>query len=269
MAIYLTDGSFEALLCAVYATYRSPAPVAIVDRPAYQASLLDDTVEVTTDPGIARRVLEGIDNVSDGQAGRLCLMIFLSEFADAPLLVCRLIRKLMRVRQADYLKNYADSDVLRAAQIRKMMDREIHRMHAFVRFQQGQDGFWYALVDPDFDVLPLLDDHFVRRFADMGWRIFDVRRGYGIAYDGEQVRLIDSLGAVLDPLRAQLDEARLDGRETAFQEMWKAYFTAVNIPARGNRRQHLRQLPPRYWKYLSEKQLQRPERPTDLNLRDR
>ena len=150
-----------------------------------------------------------------------------------------------------------------------MMDREIHRMHAFVRFQQAQDGFWYALVDPDFDVLPLLDDHFVRRFADMGWRIFDVRRSYGIAWDGEQVRLIDSLGAVLDRLRAQLDEARLDGQETAFQEMWKACFKAVNIPARENRRQHLRQLPPRYWKYLSEKQLQRPERPTDLNLRDR
>ena len=101
MAIYLTDGSFEALLCAVYATYRSPAPVAIVDRSAYQASLLDDTVEVTTDPGIARRVLEGIDNVSDGQAGRLCLMVSLSGFADAPLLVCRVIRKRTRVRQAD------------------------------------------------------------------------------------------------------------------------------------------------------------------------
>src|SRR5690606_10577400 len=123
--------------------------------------------------------------------------------------------------------------------------------------------------DPDFDVLPLLDDHFVRRFADRGWRIFDVRRGYGIAYDGEQVRLIGSLGAVLEPLRAQRDEARLDGRETAFQEMWKAYFTAANIPARRDRRESVRQLPPRYWKYLSETQLQLPERPTDLTLRDR
>src|SRR5690606_9906491 len=148
------------------------------------------------------------------------LMIFLSEFADAPLLVSRLIRKLMRASQAAYLKNYPATDVLRAPQIRRMMDREINRMHASVPSHQGQAGVWYALVDRDFAVVPLLDDHFVRRFADMGWRIFDVRRGYGIAYDGEQVRLIDSLGAVLDPLRAQLDEARLDGRETAFQEMW-------------------------------------------------
>src|SRR5690606_574755 len=154
-----------------------------------------------------------------------CLMIFLSEFADAPLLVCRLIRKLMRVRQADYLKNYADSDVLRAAQIRKMMDREIHRMHAFVRFQQGTDGFCYALVDPDFDELPRFDARFVGRFADMGWWLLDVRRGYGAAYDGMRVRLLDSLGAVLDPLRAQRADARLAGRETAFQDMWKAYFT--------------------------------------------
>src|SRR5690606_29319834 len=163
MGVYLTDGSFEGLLCAVYASYRGPAPAAIVDRSMYQASLLDVCVEVSADPDIARRVLEGIDNVSDGQAGRLCLMIFLSEFADAPLLCVRLAHYLMRVRQPDYLKSYAASVVMRAAQIRKMMDREILRLHPFVRFQQGHHGFWYALVDHCFDVLTLLDYHFVRR----------------------------------------------------------------------------------------------------------
>ncbi len=267
MAIYLTDGSFEGLLCAVFASYRTPAPTAIVDAATYQTNLFDELIDVPTDDAIALRVLTGLDAASDGQAGRLCLMIFLSEFIDANLLVYRLIRKLMRVRNPEFLANYADADVLRAAQIRKMMGREIHRMHAFIRFQKARDGAYYALIDPDFDVLPLLDDHFVRRFADMQWRIFDVRRQYGIAYDGQSVHLIDSLDGIIDPTRLQLDDAALDEQEQAFQGLWKVYFDSVNIKARHNEKHHLRQLPKRYWKYLSEKQPVKPANRVDINLR--
>lgn len=267
MSIYVTDGSFEGLLCAVFASYRSPAPTAIVDAAVYQTNLFDDIIEVSTDEAIALRVLKGIDVATDGQASRLCLMIFLSEFGDANLLVYRLIRKIMRARGADFLGNYADNDVLCAAQIRKMMGREIHRMHAFIRFQKAADGAYYALIDPDFDVVPLLDDHFVRRFADMQWRIFDVRRHYGIAYDGQAVRMIDSLGGFIDDTRAQLDEAMLDKQEKAFQGLWKVYFDSVNIKARNNEKHHVRQLPKRYWKYLSEKQPLRAEQLGEINLR--
>lgn len=269
MTIYITDGSFEGLLSAVFASYRGPMPAAIVDGTVYQTSLLDEIIEVATDPEIARRVLRGIDGASDGQAGRLCLLLFLSEFEDANLLVWRLIRKLMQAKNADFLKNYADADVLRAVHIRKMMGREVHRMHAFVRFQKALDGAYYALIDPDFDVVPLLDDHFVRRFADMRWRIFDVRRHYGIACDGGSVQLINSLDGIIDPVRAQLDGNCLDAEEQAFQGLWQIYFDAVNIQSRNNRKHHLRQLPQRYWKYLPEKHPQRGEGKVELNLRGR
>ena len=268
MAIYVTDGSFESLLCAIFASYRGPAPTAIVDAAVYQTNLFDNLIEIPTDEAIALRVLKGIDAATAGQAGRLCLMIFLSELDDANLLVYRLIKKTMRVRNADFLGNYAD-DVLRAAQIRKMMGREIHRMHAFIRFQKANDGAYYALIDPDFDVVPLLDDHFVRRFADMRWHIYDVRRKYGIAYDGDAVRLIDSLDGLIDEARAQLEDTVLDEQEMAFQNLWKVYFDSVNIKARNNQKHHLRQLPKRYWKYLSEKQPGRPGQRVDINLRGR
>lgn len=267
MSIYVTDGSFEGLLCAVFASYTGPMPTAIVDAAVYQTNLFDDLIEIATDEQIALRVLRGIDAVSDNKASRLCLMVFLSEFEDANLLIWRLIRKLMRVKNAEFLGNYADNDVLRAAQIRKMMSREIHRMHAFIRFQKARNGAWYALIDPDFDVVALLDDHFVRRFADMHWHIFDVRRRYGIAYDGEAVRLIDSLDGLIDDTRAQLNDAVLDEQEQAFQGLWKVYFDSVNIKARNNQKHHLRQLPKRYWKYLSEKQPIKAGEAVDINLR--
>lgn len=268
MNIYVTDGSFEGLLCAIFSSYTGPTPTAIVDS-TYQASLLDDIIPITSDTAIVERVIKGIDAVSEGQASKKCLKLFLSELDEANLLIFRLVKNLMRHKHASYLSNYADPDVLRATQIIKMMNREIHRMHAFVRFQKAADGSYYALIDPDFDVIPFLDDHFKRRFADMQWCIFDVRRQYGIRYNGQEIVYVDDLGSVLDTNRAQLHEHALDDMEKAFQGLWQVYFTAVNIKARNNEKNHLRQLPKRYWKYLSEKQKFKQEEIPNINLRGR
>lgn len=265
MALYVTDGSFEGLLCAIFHSYKGPTPSAIVDD-RYQTSLFDDVLPIATDDTIAERVLLGIDKVSDGQASGKCFKIFQSELEEAPLLIYRLIKQLMQVKRRDFFSRYANQDVLRAAQIIKMMGREIHRMHAFVRFQKLHDGQYCALIEPDFNVLPFLDDHFVRRFADMHWRIFDVRRHYGIEYDGQVVRLITQLSE-LDVECAQLHEDCLDEYEKAFQGLWQQYFHSVNIQSRNNEKHHVHQLPKRYWKYLSEKQTIKPEDWVDINLR--
>ncbi|HIZ51734.1 MAG TPA: DUF4130 domain-containing protein, partial [Candidatus Pseudomonas excrementavium] len=61
--------------------------------------------------------------------------------------------------------------------------------------------------------------------------------------------------------------AMLDEQEKAFQGLWKVYFDSVNIKARNNEKHHVRQLPKRYWKYLSEKQPLRAEQLEEINLR--
>jgi probable DNA metabolism protein len=266
MSIYLTDGSFEGLLCAIFKSYSNPLPSEIFARHTYQINLFDAVVDVTTEESVAKRVIKGIGDIGGPTANRLLLKIFLSEFPDANMLVFRLVRKLMYIKKADFLKNYADADVLRAAQISKMINREVHRMHAFVRFQKLKSGEYIALVDPDFDVMPLLDDHFVRRFADMAWTIFDTRRGYGIYFDTKAVEYILNIPADFDE-REQVANEFLDEKEKAFQALWKAYFDSVNIKARKNDKHHLRQLPKRYWKYLSEKHQGDIESASHLNLR--
>ena len=41
--------------------------------------------------------------------------------------------------------------------------------------------------------------------------------------------------------------------ETLYQQLWQLYFASVNIPARKNMKLHIRHMPRRYWKYLTEK----------------
>jgi probable DNA metabolism protein len=46
-------------------------------------------------------------------------------------------------------------------------------MEAFVRFKKCQDGLFLSLVQPDFNVLPLIERHFRNRYQDQRWLIYD------------------------------------------------------------------------------------------------
>jgi probable DNA metabolism protein len=50
--------------------------------------------------------------------------------------------------------DYGNADVLMVQQVSKKVEREKHRMEAFVRFQLTKDGLYYALIQPDYNVLP-------------------------------------------------------------------------------------------------------------------
>ena len=64
--------------------------------------------------------------------------------------------------------------------------------------------------------------------------------------------------------RLKTTQSRLDAQvarlthaadaEKDCQELWRRYFSAVNISQRDNPRLHLSQLPRRFWRYLPEKQ---------------
>ncbi len=128
-----------------------------------------------------------------------------------------------------------------------------NRMKAFIRFSKSADDLYSAVIEPDFNVLPLIISFFKKRFADQRWLIYDVKRRYGYLYDLrdiQEVTLSDASNSNGD-LAIQIE---LDQQETHYQQLWKAYFKATNIVARKNIKLHVQHVPKRYWKYLVEKQ---------------
>ena len=51
-----------------------------------------------------------------------------------------------------------------------------------------------------------------------------------------------------------LPDATRTENEAAYQRLWRGYFQAVTIAERRNLGLHRRNLPRRYWRYLTEKQ---------------
>ena len=137
--------------------------------------------------------------------------------------------------------------------IKKKVSRERHRMTAFVRFRLTKDQIYFASIEPDFNVLPLLSSHFKKRYADQEWLIYDVKRHYGIYYNLKEVSVVDfEFHNQLDIFKTSTDFFALE--EIEFQTLWQSYFKSVSIASRKNLKLHTQHVPKRYWKYLSEKQ---------------
>ncbi|MGI4875579.1 MAG: TIGR03915 family putative DNA repair protein [Janthinobacterium lividum] len=252
-ADYTYDGSFEGLLTVLFRVYeRRSAPNSIQPTAAVQGGLFAQAVAVDTDETLATRTWDGLRRFIPEAARARLYHVFLSEDAERELLIFRYADTALRAGR-DISENYADATVRRCQRLAQQLFREKHRMEAFVRFEKAQDGLFHATIEPDFDVLPLITGHFTRRYADQRWLIFDKKRRYGLYYDLTQTSIVEFETATT-PRRGEVSATVLDEREPLFKILWQAYFDHVNIPERKNLKLHQRQIPKRYWRYLSEKQ---------------
>ncbi|WP_189418828.1 TIGR03915 family putative DNA repair protein [Cellvibrio zantedeschiae] len=251
MKIYAYDGSFEGLLSCIFAIFQTKVPpTAIAIEGLTQFSLLDETVLIATDLDQAERVLKAVDLYSSERGAQLLYRLFLSELTHMEMLIYNMVKIIMAAKDVTILSNFANATVLEVAQIDRMISREVHRMHAFVRFQKLENGLFYAEIEPDFNVLPLIGEHFERRYADQRWLIVDQKRSYGLVYDLQECQFVDAHNI---NIRDQQSTHKMDDKELAFQKLWGVYFHSVNIKERSNLRLHLRHMPKRYWKHLIEK----------------
>ena len=254
MATYVYDGSFEGLLSCVFLAFKhKEIPNAIVEEQHYQLTLLDEVIYVAADEDLAGRVIKGVDERTANQASDLMYKMYLSELPQIELAIFYFIKAIVGSRNEKILENFANEYILKAAQVERMMHREVHRMHAFVRFQKANTGIFYAAIDPDFNVLPLIGDHFERRYADQHWIIVDTKRHYGLHYNLTGTEFIRLDDPILNFSSGDLNADVVDEQEKNYQAMWENYFHSVNIQERKNPKLHLRHVPKRYWKYLIEK----------------
>lgn len=255
-SVFVYDRTWDGLLTAVFdAFYRHQFPVAIIgekDTPPLFAVVH----RVTTDEEKAGRVFRALQRKLS-MAALACLTTSLfSELPDLDLPLFRYVCKAVKAGQS-IETNFADPDVLFVTNTYRKVRYERLRMMQFVRFQKTADGTYFAMIEPDYDVLPLIVPHFSDRFSEECWLIYDRRRRYGYYYAGHKsVRVTFEDGAEVFRLPdGRLSEAMRDEDEMWYQEMWRTYFKAICIKERLNPRKHRKDMPVRYWKYLTEKQI--------------
>ncbi|UKB83280.1 TIGR03915 family putative DNA repair protein [Chryseobacterium sp. MEBOG06] len=251
MITMIYDGSFDGILTAVFEVFEYRYKEVEIFRKSHfhQKNIFAEIHEVVTQNDKSERVLNKLeDNIGKSGIHKL-LKVFLSEEAESEQLILSAVQQSIKHPMENILENYADRDILKISKICKSVDRERHRMTAFVRFEKMLDGVFFAKIDPDFDVLPLIRKHFKDRYQDQKWMIYDLRRNYGILYDLENCDFFYPD----EKLDLNKYHEKFHDDENRYQTLWQRYFTKTNIVERKNLKLHIQHVPKRYWKYLTEK----------------
>lgn len=252
MTPVIYDGSFEGLHTAIFEIYEYKiAQPKIMRDDAAGGSLFEQPHPVVTDKTKSERVYKKLRQKLTSKTRNEFYKTFLSELPGIEDVLFRFAKYVLDAHDSVEC-NYGHPDVLMVRQTGRKVHREKHRMEAFVRFELTKDNLYYCIVQPDFNVLPLISNHFEKRYADQRWLIYDSLRKYGIYYDLENVNEI-TLSFDADLNNPAEKSALVDESEGLYQQLWKTYFSSVNIAARKNMKLHIQHMPKRYWKFLTEK----------------
>lgn len=161
-------------------------------------------------------------------------------------LLYRILWRITHEGERNLCEIASDPDIAKASRMAKNVRREIHKMHAFVRFQlvdthptTGHETY-AAWFEPDHYIIKAGTPFFRKRFANMDWSILTPK---GCAHwDGKNLTF--SVGIGKDPL------SKGDPLETA----WTTYYSNIFNPARVKLGAMRSEMPEKYWKNLPEAQ---------------
>ena len=154
-------------------------------------------------------------------------------------LLYALLLKLRVNRRA--LEDRADPLLDRVEALAKEVRRDLHKMHAFVRFREVTDDAgprFVAFFEPDHHIVRATAGFFVRRFTSMRWSILTPE--LSIHWDGEI--LTEGPGAT----RADAPDG------DPVEAVWKTYYASIFNPARVKVKAMTKEMPKKYWKNMPE-----------------
>ncbi|GJD50080.1 hypothetical protein OPKNFCMD_2816 [Methylobacterium crusticola] len=136
----------------------------------------------------------------------------------------------------------SDPLVHRLALMRKAVARDLHKMHAFLRFRRaagaGPRERFVAWFEPEHHILAEAAPFFVARFPSFDWSI--LTPDGSAHWDGAALRL--------GPPGRREDAPAAD----AFEAGWCGYYASTFNPARTNLAAMRAEMPKKYWRNLPE-----------------
>ncbi|RYZ86712.1 MAG: DUF4130 domain-containing protein, partial [Proteobacteria bacterium] len=150
----------------------------------------------------------------------------------------------LQFENPNLLKIAVDADVQQAQLLQKSVRRDIHKMHAFVRFKEvieGDEIGYMAWHRPEHLIVEEATPFFVRRFGDRKWCILTPERT--ATWDGKELLFSEGVPHHMFPVKDDFDE------------LWKSYYSSIFNPARLKIKAMKSEMSPKYWGSLPEASL--------------
>lgn len=255
MVRYIYDGSFDGFLSVIYHCYYSKIPESIESESSYNINMLFKDEVIETDTIKSNKVHKAIIEKISNDTLVYIYQAFLSENPGIELKLFKYIQ--LGFVMGNNVNDFLTNDTVNVVQkYSRKVGFEAHRFLGLVRFQEF-NGILYSAIEPTYNIIELIGNHFKDRLSNEKWVIHDVKRKIGIVYENNEWIL------------RELKFEKLESQETEelfYQNLWKVFHKSVSIVERSNERLQMQHMPKKYWNNLTEMKPQKDIQNSDLHI---
>jgi len=240
--LLLYDNTYAGFLSAVFKAFgQTKEEIAFVKEKNFVPPVLFEVQQVATNEQQAKRVANGLQKLHP-QLPKILYKAWLSEGISIDQAIYQTMRLGFKIKN-NPLSLLQNDWVKQTMLAQKKVSLAVERGYQFVRFTKFTDSFYIADLEPEYDILPLIGQHFHARFAEANFIIRDKIRRTAIISNKNGWQLVE-----LSPEQINLPLAKND----EYTRMWQSYFKVLANPQRYNTKLQQKFVPLKHRKYLTE-----------------
>lgn len=239
--ILVYDGSFEGFLSLVYEVYYKKLKPTKIYKTLPNEIIFEEILEIQTSEENSTKVLKAIKTKFPKPIVEKILNIFMCDSRAFEVALLEFI--IIGFKDTKQLFNINNSSVFYLSNLEKELFKNVHKMYAFLRFEELDDDTLYAKLECKFNVVYFLAKHFLKRFNNQNFIIHDINRKIAFIKTKDDYSIQEV---------AFFDEPNYSTNEEKFQKLWKRFFKGVTIEERINPKLQQQLVPLIYRTYMSE-----------------
>ena len=239
--ILVYDRSFEGFLSLVYEVYYKKLKPTKIYKTLPNEIIFEEILEIQTSEENSTKVLKAIKTKFPKPIVEKILNIFMCDSRAFEVALLEFI--IIGFKDTKQLFNINNSSVFYLSNLEKELFKNVHKMYAFVRFEELDDDTLYAKLECKFNVVYFLAKHFLKRFNNQNFIIHDINRKIAFIKTKDDYSIQEV---------AFFDEPNYSTNEEKFQKLWKRFFKGVTIEERINPKLQQQLVPLIYRTYMSE-----------------
>ena len=245
------ENSIEGIFSAVYVAWElkyghDKTSIQIMDEGNETIELFTTYIPLETDIQKAEKVLNTIRRTCSDAVYENLFRAALSDAPDKADAIYRYIQNALRMGSR-ILNHLTDPAVVRVMELSRAVGNAEHHYLGFLRFIEIPGKILLARYAPKPQLTELIMPHFVARFPEERFVIWDVSRNVaGIHVPGRNYIML-TLSREQVAMLSQYKEDNLQA-----EQMWKSFVESVSIKERENRRLQQNNIPLHFRTYMPE-----------------
>ena len=239
--IIVYDGSFEGFLSLIYEVYYKKLKPINIYKELPTKIIFEEIIYIQTNEENYTKVLKAMKSKFQKKIVQRVMNIFMCDSKNFEMALLEYI--ILGFKDDKQLLNINNSCVFYLNNLEKELFKNVHKMYAFVRFEELDDNSLYAKLECKFNTLYFLAKHFLKRFNNQDFIIHDINRKLAFIKIGEDFSFQEV---------AHFEEPSQSQNEQKFQKLWKSFFKGISIEERVNLKLQQNQVPLIYRTYMSE-----------------